>query len=132
MNLNGPYWNGAGVSMKLNEVCAALEVFERHPTADIVELVANFEVLMEESSIRADMTAHEIILAQMEHLQQDIICVITYKTGRLIDNLYLISLHAYRLILFKFCILLNASFRGVCMSFYFRCLNFGEVDVWGI
>jgi hypothetical protein len=45
-----------------------LQVLQRNSTSDIVELITNFELLVEQCSVWTQEAAHQVALAQVEGL----------------------------------------------------------------
>jgi hypothetical protein len=49
-----------------------LQIFQRNAASNVVELVTNFKLLVEQSSIRTQETAHQVALAQMKRLKEKV------------------------------------------------------------
>ena len=45
-----------------------LQVLQRNSASHIVELITNFELLVEQRSVRTEEAAHQVVLAQVEGL----------------------------------------------------------------
>jgi len=45
-----------------------LQVLQRNSASDIVEVITNFELLVEQRSVRTKEAAHQVALAQVEGL----------------------------------------------------------------